>query len=108
LSPRAAALLAVWIALPTGCVTRPVLEPLPCVRIAEVPALEAELRALRELDRARVEQDLPPLSWETRVYVVRADADCAGNRVLRGEPIEPTLSWWERSWIGRLLRYLGA
>ena len=33
------------------------------------------------------------------------DAYCrAANAALGMEPLEPELSWWERSWLGRLLR----
>ena len=33
------------------------------------------------------------------------DAYCrAANAALGQKPLEPELSWWERSWLGRLLR----
>jgi len=42
------------------------------------------------------------------VSIQDRDAYCrAVNAALGVEPQEPGLSWWERSWIGRLLRYLG-
>jgi hypothetical protein len=100
----------------TACVTRPAVEPGPCRRVLEVPGLDAELQALREVDRERAERRLPALSGETRAYLVGADAHCAGDRALVGKPLlDPERaaerpSWWARlrERVARAVAFQGA
>jgi hypothetical protein len=104
---------ALVLLLLAGCITRPILEPGPCRRVDEVPGLDAELVALREVDRDRAEMGLAAISWETRVYLVAADAHCAGDRALLGEALlDPVRaaerpSWWRVAWewVARLVAF---
>lgn len=88
--------IGVPVAFLAGCVTRPVLEPLPCQRIEELPAVMGDLEAMRAQELA----DGRPFYRAIRHYAVQADADCAGNRVLRGEleGADAPAPWWRRFW----------
>lgn len=88
-----------WVENPTTGLQRVDLLPLPDLEIHERIAL---------LDARRAAPVLPQgLYRATREWVAAADAKCAADRALVGAEVkkdDEKLTWWERSWIGRLLR----
>ena len=116
-----------WVILVVACATpSPNVKPWPCERIRENPEVYAELLLMRHTEEAFLWDSRNPLPDEaihmgahgwtdgifhaTRAWAVDMDAKCAADRALVGEPVmkkqdEPELSWWQRGWLGRLLRW---
>lgn len=89
--------LALLITLLLGCAPKLLVQPWPCVRIEEAPVVDLEMLEMKRLGTYR----------HTREWAVAQDAKCAADRVLAGQAVmrrEPELSWWEKGWVGRLLR----
>ena len=87
-----------WLA---GCATPSASRIAPCWEEWS-PAADAEALAVFDYDAAGVARR--HLALEERVDYL--DAYCrAANAALGQEPARSGLTWWERSWIGRLLRW---